>query len=139
MMCGRGALAVLGAAATLYAAREPTLDCGTQPGRLQQEVFLHQRHVLARALAKQEAQRAATQIINQDVGSVAVMDDSGGVVGRRNPFDLDRKTLQFSPQGAGYNLTLGGDSFDLAAGQAGTRLPLADDDTSQIALPFAFN
>jgi uncharacterized protein (TIGR03437 family) len=140
----RVVLALL-SAATLYlsapqahAARNPASDCGTEPGRLQQEIFLHQRHVLSRALAKPEASRSATPIINQDVGNVAVIDDSGGVVGRRNLFDLDRKTLVFSPQSAGYNLTLGGDTFDLTASAAGTRLPLADDDTRQIALPFAF-
>src|ERR1700730_9871782 len=105
-----GTLAVFAAAATLYAAREPMADCGTQAGRLQQEIFLHQRHLLSRA--KQQTNRAAAApIINQDVGSIAVMDDSGGVAGRRNPFDLDRKTLVFNPTGAGYGLTLGGDTF----------------------------
>ena len=142
-MSARATSLALLMAATLFAAREPALDCGTQPGRVQQEVFLHQRHVLARARARPEGLRATSQFnaqaINQDVGSVAVMDDSGGVVGRRNPFDLDRKTLQFKPQGAGYNLTFGGDTFDLAAAQGGSRLPLGDDDTRQVALPFAFN
>ncbi len=122
----------------LSAAREQAADCGTQPGRLQLEMFLHQRHVLSRAIRREGAVRDPTPVINQNVGSIAVMDDSGGVVGRRNPFDLDHQTLAFSPQGAGYRLTVGGDTFDAAASQAGSRITLADDDTQQISLPFAF-
>lgn len=64
------------------------------------------------------------------------MDDSGGVVGRRNVFHLDRRTLAFIPAGSGYALELAEDTFDAAAG--GTRLPLADDNTHLVALPFAF-
>src|SRR5205085_1823310 len=77
-------------------------------------------------------------VINLDAGDLAVMDDSGGVIGRRNLFDLDRKTLTFRPDGLGYRLTLVGDTYDSAASQSGTRLVLADDDTTSIALPFNF-
>jgi uncharacterized protein (TIGR03437 family) len=122
----------------VYAAHEPVAECGTQPGRLQQEMFLHQRHVLARAMGQEGVVREPAPAINQNVGSVAVMDDSGGVVGRRNPFDLDRRTLIFKAQGSGYALTLGGDTLDAGASAAGSRIALGDDDTHQVALPFAF-
>ncbi len=120
----------------LLAAKQGAIECGTEPGRAQQEMFLHHRSALKRA---QIATRAADTGINQDDGSIAVMDDSGGVIARRNLFDLDRKTLTFTPSGAGYQLTLGGDTFDTAAAQAGSFLKLGDDDTQQIALPFAFS
>lgn len=87
------------ASQALFAAHEPAADCGTQPGRLQQEMFLHQRHVLSRAMKREGVVRDPTPVINQNVGSIAVMDDSGGVIGRRNPFDLDGKTLIFRPGG----------------------------------------
>ena len=127
---------VLAVAPLLAAAKQPALECGTQPGAAQQEIFLHHRNLIKQA--RTPAPRATSAAINQDVGSIAVMDDSGGVVARRNPFDLDRKTLSFQPNGTGYRLSLGADTYDSAAASAGVRLNLTDDDTRQISLPFPF-
>jgi uncharacterized protein (TIGR03437 family) len=122
----------------VFGASQPGKECGTQPARPQQELFLHQRHMVSRARGARFEPRAQTTGINQDVGDLAVLDDSGGVIGRRNIFDLDRRTLIFQPDASGYRLTVGGDTFDLAASNSGARLTLADDDTTAIALPFAF-
>src|ERR1041385_8820433 len=93
----------------LYAAlqaKQQTAECGTDAGRRQEEIFLHRRHTALRArlglpsVADREA--AST---NTDIGQIAVIDDTGGVIGRRNLFDLDRTTLTFTPvAGGGYTL-----------------------------------
>lgn len=106
-------------------------------GLAQQEIFLHQRHLIARA--RSHAVPADAPSTNQDVGQIAVIDDSGGVIGRRNIFNLDNQTVIFQPAGAGYQLRLAGDSFDQAAAQSGQPLTgLADDDSRAVALPFPF-
>jgi uncharacterized protein (TIGR03437 family) len=122
-------------------------ECGTFRERAQQEIFLHQRGVLARAHAraaagaseKAVAAPATEASTNRDIGQIAVIDDSGGVVSRRNLFNLDRRTLVLQPSGTGFQVQLGGDTFDDAAAQAGTPLAgLGDDDARQIALAFTF-
>jgi hypothetical protein len=78
-------------------AKQPPAQCGTHPTRRQEELFLHGRHTAMRArngLAAAAEQRFA--VTNRDIGNIAVIEDSGGVIGRRNLFDLDRTTLTFS-------------------------------------------
>src|SRR5712691_3049259 len=60
-------------------------------------------------------------------------------IGRRNPFDLDRRTLIFTPVSGGYATSLAADTFDAAASSAGAVIAnFSDDDTRLFALPFAF-
>jgi len=85
------------------------------------------------------ALRKASRTASRDIGHIAVLDASDGVVSRRNPFNLDGRGLRFLPAGAGYRfeLTTGGYSPELAEG--GSPITgLKDDDTSEQALPFAF-
>jgi uncharacterized protein (TIGR03437 family) len=119
-----------------HGAQQPAAECGTTAGRVQEEMFLHARHVVGRAKAHATVPAAST---NQDVGQIAVIDDSGGVVGRRNLFNLDNQTLIYQPVGSGYQIRMAGDSFDAAAASAGTQLAgLGDDDSRPVALPFGF-
>src|SRR6185436_5875309 len=77
----------------------------------------------------------------QDIGNIAVLDAGGGVVIARNQFDLDRRTLSFIPAAedvASYRYELSDPSYDLDAAAAGTLLPLGDDDSRAVPLPFAF-
>ena len=119
--------------------------CGAYVGRGQREMFLHRRQVveqerarLTRSAQGEVAPTAATAL-NQDAGQIALLDDSAGVVARRNPFNLDRRTLIFTPAQSGYQTTLGDDTFDAAASQSGTKLDgLGDDDTRAVTLPFGF-
>lgn len=127
-------LLLLGVAGLGWAAKEPLLECGTWIARAPQEMFLHRQHAAVRA----KTARQATATINQDVGQIAVMGDSGGVIGRRNGFDLDHKTLAFVPSAGGYTLTAAADTFDSAASDAGYKLALDDDDTRQVPMPFSF-
>jgi hypothetical protein len=132
-------LAIVLAAAAPLAARHGDSGCGTTRESAGESLFLHRqstRFQPARALAA-EAPPAA-----RDIGNIAIIEDSGGVVGQVNLFDLGLKTLTFTPTAAGathyrYSVALGG--YDDAAAGAGTPLAgLADDDTRQVALPFAF-
>jgi uncharacterized protein (TIGR03437 family) len=126
---------------TALQAKQPPAECGPDVGRRQEEGFLHARNAALRARRglSHAIDREATAG-NVDIGQIAVIDDSGGVIGRRNLFDLDRTTLSFTPVASGgYTLTIGGDTFDATAAAGGTILAgLGDDDTRSVNLPFAF-
>jgi uncharacterized protein (TIGR03437 family) len=107
--------------------------CGSYPDRVKEE-----RHLHARAVARrQTAARAAIP----DAGDIAILEDSGGVVARRNPFDLDLKTIQFSLVNVSanqYRFQTSGSTYDGAAASAGAPIPLGDDDSALFTLPFPF-
>ena len=70
-----------------------------------------------------------------DLDHVAVLEDRGDLVARRNAFDLDRASLRFVPSAPG-----GYDAVPLAGSlePAGTTLSLADDQALALDLPFGF-
>ena len=121
--------------------RQDTGNCGTRPERWREELHLH-RH--ARGARTQSLSEAAAPAIatNRDIGNIAILEDSDGVVARRNEFNLDHRTLTFLPTTSSatrYTFQVGSDSYDAVAASSGTSLPLADDDFRQIGLPFAFH
>jgi uncharacterized protein (TIGR03437 family) len=123
------------------AAKDTILECGSYVVKAQEEAFLHLRHTVRRAttrLAAADVATLRTARANQDVGEIAVIGSGNGVVGLRNPFDLISKTITFTPDGAGYRIMSGTDTFDSAASIAGTKLTLDDDDTQRVSLPFPF-
>lgn len=124
--------------ALVLPAREPQLVCGTSRGLAQEELFLHRRS--AEAMQRKGLQRAATGPIGRDIGNIAVMFDSGGVVARRNPFNLQNRGLIFTPApGNRYGFRVAESGFDTAASTSGIRIDgLLDDDTRRFALPFSF-
>ena len=70
-----------------------------------------------------------------DRDGVAVLEDAGDLVARRNPFDLDGAALRFSPRTADtYQLT----RLALALDPPGAPLGLGNDDAKAVDLPFAF-
>ena len=83
--------------------------------------------------------RAATA---RDYGELSVLDDAGGVIARRNPFNLNARSLEFQPQdeqASRYHFQVGTAAFDERASAEGTVLEgLGDDDSRPIDLPFAF-
>ena len=109
--------------------------CGTHIAKTQEELFLHGRS----AAGSSRALRArAARATNRDVGNIAVMDDSEGVIARRNAFTLDQHALAFVPSGAGkYKLRTDAPAFD-GSGSSFTIDALGDDDTREVALPFSF-
>lgn len=134
-------------AAILFLAAAPmwarlTVDlCGTYPGRAAEEIALHRRAAPLR-LAKRTALAAAgVRSASRDIGNLAILDDAEGFVTRRNPFNLETRSIEFariSVSGRyGFQTGTGGYSSELAAnGEALTGI--GDDDARAIALPFTF-
>ena len=93
--------------------------CGTHAEKTQEELFLHRQAVRHRASARAQTPAAVARM---DAGQIALIDDSNGVVGRSNPFDLNQKTLRFvplKPHAASYRFELGDVSFDAGAAASG--------------------
>ena len=76
--------------------------CGTHRDRWRDELHLHQK---AEARRKAEQRRRAAYgawvatplaAATTDIGNIAVMEDSGGIISRVNNFDLHGKILTFS-------------------------------------------
>jgi hypothetical protein len=107
--------------------------CGTVPGRPTDSIWAHReqesRRGGVRALA---ATRGAAAF---PVGQVAVVLDEGDVALVKNDLDLVGIHLGFAPVAGGYTVTRG--AMPLST-DPGTPLAFADDDTREMALPFAF-
>ncbi|MFN0166955.1 MAG: hypothetical protein ACKV22_11050 [Bryobacteraceae bacterium] len=133
---------LLAGGARLWARSEPRI-CGTEPTTGIEERFLSARAEQTRirkARFTGTAQRWA-RAPRADIGNLAILEDADGVVTRRNVFNLDRRTIIFRPSdatGAKYRFTLGDDTYDAAASDAGTPVALGDDDSKAVALPFTF-
>jgi hypothetical protein len=75
-----------------------------------------------------------TQAATADIGEVAVIQDNGDIVLPANAFDLGGVGLTFAPNaGGGFDVRRGDATFQ---SDLGTRLTLADDDTSNTASVF---
>ncbi|PYS40659.1 MAG: hypothetical protein DMG14_09855 [Acidobacteria bacterium] len=72
----------------------------------------------------------------KDQGNVSVVQDDGTLIIPQNRFDLSGRSVTFTPEGAGYQVQTGATAFDAGQG-GGVPLPLDDDDSVSIALPFA--
>lgn len=71
-----------------------------------------------------------------DIGEVAVLEDVGDLIAPPNPYDLRGAGLRFARNSAGgYDVSRIDGTF---RSTLGTRLTLADDDSSAVAVPFAF-
>ncbi len=123
-----------------HLAKQEAVVCGTNRERRREELHLHRRAAVARA--KASARRLAAAPAARDIGDIAILEDSDGVVARRNPFDLDQKTVTFTASGANasaYRFQTGAGSYDVQAALNGVKIEgFEDDDTRQISVPFAF-
>lgn len=104
--------------------------CGTRQNAARDAALSHREQETRRGPA-----RAALATAAFDVGEIAVLQDEGDLATFRNLMDLQGAALRFTPEGAGYSVSRS--SLPLAAG--GSALPLQDDDTRMVALPFAFS
>lgn len=115
--------------------------CGTTRETPQETLFLHRQSLRARA-SNLQPRSASPATGNRDIGNIAIIEDSDGVVARQNDFNLDLKTLLFTPttpNAARYRYSVSDQGYDAAAATAGTPLAaLDDDDSRQFTLPFAF-
>ena len=115
-------------------------ECGTGPNVHAIERFLHHHSRMRRVAESGSIQSLGmpSAANNYDVDGVAVINDSDGVISRRNPFSLDKTTVRFTPVSAGgYRID------NPAAGDASTvdATPLSglgDDDSRSVQLPFVF-
>ncbi|MBL8292045.1 MAG: hypothetical protein JNN08_09420, partial [Bryobacterales bacterium] len=123
-------------------ARQDLQTCGSYPDKGQEELALHRRSRQAQAFKASAARMTASPRVARDIGDIAILEDSEGVISRRNPFNLDRRSLYFVPVDGGtaaYRYQTGESAYDAEAAANGSPLSgLGDDDTRQIALPFAF-
>ncbi len=121
-------------------ARQEQVVCATHPERWKEELHLHRQSMRARRAAGAVlAARPAT--VARDVGHLAILEDSDGVVARRNDFNLDRRTIAFLPEAAStgrYRFQTSEESYDAQLVSAATPVELDDDDTRPLALPFPF-
>uniref|UniRef100_Q01WR6 IPT/TIG domain-containing protein n=1 Tax=Solibacter usitatus (strain Ellin6076) TaxID=234267 RepID=Q01WR6_SOLUE len=117
-------------------ARHDTAGCATTQQTSDEVLFLH------RQSPRRFLPRAAAISTNRDIGNVAIIEDSGGVVEKLNQFNLDNTTLAFAPTtlaATAYSYSLSPLGYDATAASQGTPvLALGDDDSRQLALPFAF-
>lgn len=131
---------------TLLSGRQERLSCGSNPDRWREEIHLHEHAVKAgtKRLRSPGTARLASErevegrTLRSDVGQVAILDDSDGVVSRRNPFNLNRRSVRFLPKAAAYRYEIGEDTYDATAAAGGQAVELGDDDSREVRLPFAF-
>lgn len=72
-----------------------------------------------------------------DVGEISVLQDEGDLIAPPNQFDLRSAGLRFSRNAAGgYDVTRIDGAFRSGLG---TQLPLADDDSARVDVPFGFS
>lgn len=73
--------------------------------------------------------------VADDVGDIAVLQDTGDLVLPQNVYDLRGVGLRFSPNGSGYTISKIDATFRSALG---SRVNLGDDDTAAMTVPFSF-
>jgi uncharacterized protein (TIGR03437 family) len=140
----RKAGAVLFLAASLapkpVIARQDPVVCGSHPDKNQEEMALHRAWRNALALKPEGLRRAGVAAAARDIGNIAVLEDSEGVVSRRNDFNLDRRQVRFTPvqSGARYQFDVSDAGYDAAAATTGAPVAIGDDDSRGMPLPFAF-
>ncbi len=73
--------------------------------------------------------------IAEDVGEIAVVQDTGDLILSQNLYDVRSTGLRFTRNGSGYTLSTIDGTFRSALGN---RVTLADDDSAAVAIPFSF-
>src|SRR5262245_31054214 len=82
-----------------------------------------------------QAVQAASAAADVDVDNVALLEDRGDLVVRRNPFDLAAAAIRFTPaRDGGYALA----RLSLPLDPAGSPLGLGADEARAVDLPFSF-
>jgi uncharacterized protein (TIGR03437 family) len=112
------------------------LRSGTYRGRILTERFLHKQSWARRSTVKASSENPA--VLRDDVGNIAVIDTSGGVVIEPNAFDLSNLSVSFVPGNGQYASSAAETAFHEQARDDGIPIQLADDDAQPVGLPFAF-
>jgi hypothetical protein len=122
-----------------------TLIDGNPRGRLYEAMAFHRaaeerRRAQQRAAAVTDAgfgQRAITspEPDTEDIGEIAVIQDTGDLILPANPYDVRSTGLRFTRSGSSYTLSKIDGNFRAALGN---RVTLEDDDSAAVAIPFSF-
>jgi uncharacterized protein (TIGR03437 family) len=136
--------ALIGVACLLLApsvlARHDDSGCGTTPATANEALFLHKQSERLRK-SRPAALAATPSTAGRDIGDVAIIEDTGGIVERLNQFNLDGASLTFTPSSGAttYRYAVGPPAYEAAAASLSTPLiALGDDDFREMPLPFAF-
>ncbi|MCC6585614.1 MAG: hypothetical protein IT168_02745 [Bryobacterales bacterium] len=123
-------------------ARQEIQICGTHPEGHKEALTLHRQARRLAALKGGAVRPRATAQAARDAGDIAILEDSDGVVARRNTFNLDRRSVRFTPVSAdavAYKFDVVDTVYDADAAANGSALTgLGDDDSRAVVLPFAF-
>jgi len=123
-------------------ARHDAGGCGTTRENVNEELFLHRQFARARAARPRPLAAAPAALGDRDIGNIAIIEDTDGIVERLNQFNLDGNTLTFTPTASAashYRYAVTAQGYDAAAAAQGLPLAALDDDDSRlVSLPFAF-
>jgi hypothetical protein len=120
---------------------------GDPRGRIYEALALHEdavarREARARTALVQRDETGAGQTaitapapVGEDVGDVAVINDTGDLVLPQNNYDVRSTGLRFTRNGGSYTLSRIDGNFRSALGN---RVTLSDDDSANVNIPFSF-
>jgi hypothetical protein len=110
-----------------------TDDRRTRRGRVYEQLWKHQAARGGRRVGPASISPTAS---TEDIGQVAVFRDEGDLVLPANTFDLRAIAVAFVRNGVGgYDLRRSDRQFQSAVGE---KIPLGDDESAPLALPFTF-
>ncbi|MEO8372950.1 MAG: hypothetical protein ABI806_27440 [Candidatus Solibacter sp.] len=121
-------------------ARQEFAVCATNGTTPAESLFLHRQAQRARA-GKPRPLASAAAATSRDIGNIAVIEDSDGIVETLNEFNLRNLTVTFTPVAGAtrYKFRTSAASYDTAAANLGrVAAALGDDDVRVFALPFDF-
>ncbi len=123
--------AILSESAAPVPKSDVTADRRTRRGRVYEELWKHQ--AATRQLRPSSIAPAATA---EDIGQIAVMRDEGDLILPPNAFDLRSTGWLFARNGSGgYDIRRSDRAFQSSVGE---KVPLGDDASARLALPFTF-
>ena len=123
-----------------------TLVDGSPRGRLWEAKALHEDALQKRDAARLRSTVAQMELdrqnaltspspVAEDVGEIAVVQDTGDLILPANPYDVRSMGLRFTRSGSSYTLSKIDGNFRT---NLGSRVTLTDDDSAQVNIPFAF-
>ena len=137
----------IGSQGTVTAAAKKALVDGNPRGRLAEAIALHRwaeerrsnlqirTSVEATRLGEPQPAATAPAPVAEDIGDIAVIQDTGDLVLPLNPFDVRSTGLRFTRNGPTYTLSKIDGTFRT---NLGTRLTLTDDSSASVPIPFSF-
>lgn len=129
------------ASVVLLSGKQEQRSCASHADKAREELQLHLQSDSGLRKRKLTSAGKAAVTLLPDIGNIAHLDAADGVVARRNPFNLNGKTIRFVPSDGSqkYRYEVGEGSYEAAAAENGAPvLGLGDDDSREFALLFPF-